>query len=101
MESQSLSRAEASLVEKPGDLCFCVMIQQAVDFGHHLGRSLSCFPGVERSRHGQRFRNPTLETNVRRDLMVSDQGYVVQQKPYQSLSFAVRRSEEHTSELQS
>jgi hypothetical protein len=24
MESQSLSRAEASLVEKPGDLCFCV-----------------------------------------------------------------------------
>ncbi len=71
------SPEQASLIEKPGNLCFCVMVQQAVDFGYHLGRSLSCFPGIERSRHRQRFRNPTLETNVRRDLMVSDERHVV------------------------
>jgi hypothetical protein len=46
MEGQSLSRADASLVEKPGDLLLGVVIQQAVDFGHNFGRGLSRFPGV-------------------------------------------------------
>ena len=64
--------------------------QQSIDFGHHFGWGHFCLPGAERSRRRQCFRNPALESNVGRNLLILDESHVFQQKPHQPLSLAVR-----------
>jgi hypothetical protein len=90
-EGLSVPRTDAAFAENPGDFCLCVVIQQAIDFGHHFGRGHFCLPGVERSWRRQRFCDPALESNVGRDLLVLDKSHVFEQKPHQPLSLAVRR----------
>src|SRR5215469_16193781 len=67
-----------------------MMIEQLIDLSHYFGRGLSCLPGVEGSRQRQRFRDSALEANVRRNLFILDESYVLQQKPHQPLSLTVR-----------
>jgi hypothetical protein len=48
------------------------MIEQLIDLAHYFGWGLSCFPGVASSGQRQRFRDPALESDVRRDLFGFD-----------------------------
>jgi hypothetical protein len=81
---------EAALVQDGRNLRIGVVIQRPIDLLHHLETGRPLLPGIEWNRDREGPGNPTLESKVGRDLIVSDQRHVLQDEPDQPLSLAIR-----------
>jgi hypothetical protein len=69
---------EAALVQHGRNLRIGVVIQQPVDLLHYFETGRPLLPGIERNWDSEGPGYATLESNVGRDLIVSDQRHVFQ-----------------------
>jgi hypothetical protein len=74
----SFAGAEAALVQCGRNLGIGLVVQQPIDLPDHLGAGRPLLPSIEWNRDDESPGDPSLESNVSCNLIVSDQRYILQ-----------------------